>query len=91
MNIAASSLQLGPYTVQQRQEPDRQWPLWWVFLGTVLIGKCFSRPCESDCAYLHHQQLHQTGYAYSSAKLPTLSLTGSNGRFARYLAKKPGR
>jgi hypothetical protein len=64
-----TTFQLGPYTVTQRHEAD----LYRVFLRTVLIGKCYSRPNESDCEWLHKQQREQTGYAYSAAKLPKLA------------------
>lgn len=71
---------LGPYTVSRRHEAD----LYRVFLSAVLIGKCYSRPCESDCRWLELQMREQTGYAYSSAPLPTLSVTSDAGRTARY-------
>lgn len=61
-----TTFQLGPYIVQQRHEAD----LYRIMLGDVLIGKCFSRPCESDCRWLEQQQRQQTFYAYSSAPLP---------------------
>jgi hypothetical protein len=88
MNIADSGLQLGPYTIQQRQEPDRQWPLWWVFLGSALIGKSFSRPDLGCCDWLERQQRYGTFYAYSSAKLPEFTVTNGTRRTARYLARK---
>lgn len=68
-----SSLQIGPYAVQLRQEPGHQCPLYCVFLGHVLIGKCISMPDLDACRWLELQQREQTFYAYSSAKLPELS------------------
>jgi len=64
-----NTFQLGAYTVTQRYEAD----LYRVFLRSVLIGKCYSRPCESDCAWLERQMREQTGYAYSASKLPELT------------------
>ena len=44
---------LGPFTIHQRARLDS--PAWAVFLiyrGSLLIGKNFSRPSESDCEYI---------------------------------------
>lgn len=82
--VALCAFELGPYTVQRIHESD----LYRVFLHGVLIGKCYSRPSESDCAWLHHQMLHQTIYAYSSAPLPELTGRRRNGN---YLSRKRSR
>src|SRR4051812_21148602 len=71
---------VGAYIVKQTPEPDRQWPLYRVYLGGVLIGKSFSMPDEDACRWLEHQQRAQTFYAYSSAKLPELSMNKSGVR-----------
>lgn len=75
-----TTLALGPYTVTQRFEAD----LYRVFLGAVLVGKCYSRPCESDCRWLELQMREQTGYAYSSAKLPGLTDKRRGKAFRHY-------
>jgi len=72
--IETRTFHLGPYTVQQRPRADSPgWAQYLVFLGEVLIGKCFSCPGESDCRWLECQQRAQTGYAYSAAALPDLT------------------
>jgi hypothetical protein len=65
-----TSLQIGPYTVQLRQGPGHQCPLYCVYLDSVLIGKCISVPDLDVCRWIERQQREQTFYAYSSAKLP---------------------
>ena len=64
-----TTLQLGPYTVQLRQEPGHQCPLYHVFLGSVKIGKSISVPDMDCCKWLEQQQRDQTGYAYSTENL----------------------
>lgn len=48
---------LGPYTVRiglRRDNPA--FPVYLVFKGDELVGRQFSRPCESDCRWLEHQR-----------------------------------
>jgi hypothetical protein len=72
--VETRTFMLGVYTVQQRPRFDSPgWGQYLVFLKGVLIGKCFSCPCESDCQWLERQQREQTGYAYSSAELHDLT------------------
>lgn len=71
MNAPAAlcSFRLGPYTVLRYHDAD----LYRIFLGTILIGKCYSMPSQSDCEWLERQQRAQTMYAYSTAPLPDVS------------------
>lgn len=72
--IEVRTFHIGSYTVHQRPRFDSPgWAQYLVYLGEVLIGKCFSCPCESDCQWLERQQREQTGYAYSSAPLHDLT------------------
>lgn len=65
---------VGKYVVRQQPHFDNPaFAQYLVFLGDVLIGKCFSIPCESDCEWLERQQREQTLYAYSSAPLKDVS------------------
>ena len=66
---------IGPYRVQQRPRPDNfSWPVYIVFLGDVLIGKQFSIPSESDCAWLERTA---GVYATVSAKRRGYSARGN--------------
>lgn len=92
MNIVETrTFQLGPYTVQQRPRFDSPgWAQYIVFLGDAIIGKCFSCPCESDCAWLECQQRQQTSYAYSTT--PLKELTGvRRGKEWRHYPKRKKR
>lgn len=81
---------LGKYTVRLGLRADNPaWPVFLVFVGDVLIGKSFSSVDLSACQWLERQQRAQNGYAYSSAPLPTHSVTSSAGRSAR-LPKRRG-
>lgn len=68
MNAPAAlcSFRLGPYTVLRYHDAD----LYRIYLGSILIGKCYSMPSQSDCEWLERQQREQTMYAYSTAPLP---------------------
>lgn len=47
---------LGAYRVQQRPRPDNPgFAVYLVFRGTKLVGRQFSRPCESDCQWLERE------------------------------------
>lgn len=68
---------LGRYTIQQRPRPDNPyWAVYMVFRGEKLIGRQFSVPTISDCAWLDRQKEDEVRYASSSAPLPPFKLRG---------------
>lgn len=75
MNIVETfTFTVGKYRVIQRPRFDSPgWGQYCVYLGEVLIGKCFSMPDVSACEWLEREQREQTFYAYSSAPLPDLT------------------
>lgn len=75
MNIVETfTFTVGKYRVIQRPRFDSPgWGQYCVYLGEVLIGKCFSVPDVGACEWLEREQRAQTGYAYSNEKLPELT------------------
>jgi hypothetical protein len=69
--LPSPSFTRGPYTVRLLEKPGPGCALYAVYLGSTKIGQCISLPGESDCQWLERQMREQTGYAYSSAPLPT--------------------
>lgn len=84
--ITGELFELGPYVVRQRSEPDRQWPLYCIYLGRVLIGKSFSKPDLGCCEWLERQMRDQTFYAYSTEKL-TDKPYGFTATHQQYISK----
>ncbi len=85
--MIASIYQLGPYTVQLRNEPGIQCALYHVYLGLVKIGKSLSVPDIGCCQWLENQQRSQTLYAYSSA--PLQELTSVPRRARQFSPRQP--
>lgn len=55
-----TTFQLGPYTIRISLRTDNPaFASFLIFRGDALIGKQFSRPCETDCQRLEHQGEHR--------------------------------
>lgn len=92
MNIVETfTFEVGKYRVIQRPRFDSPgWGQYCVYLGDVLIGKSFSMPDVDACAWLERQQRDQTFYAYSSTKLPELSVNKNGVRRSVGDARRAG-
>lgn len=52
----SESFQLGPFTVRLGLRRDNPlFPVFLIFRGPKLIGKQFSRPCQTDCEWLERE------------------------------------
>lgn len=66
-----STFTLGKFTIRIGLRPDNPaFPRYLVFLGDDLVGKQFSRPCLSDCEWLH-----RTRGVYATQSRPPSAFT----------------